>query len=308
ESTVKRVIRKLKDAGILLVNQLKAYRWWQINWYSLDHEKLELLILSIRSTCADRSGQAEPIKTEDYSAKITHKQTDDRVFSDRQEKADQGAGKPIKKEKAASDPEIDWQVYNHLLGELDGTGIPKTKQIEQYLKEALRKWGAAAAARVQHAIAAFKQAKNIQNPGGWLVTAIERGFKPNQPRSQSEDTSPEPLPAEPGRSPLPPSSPTIPGFRAWFDKAKLLGLVTASANDGAGVKLFLPDESAIAWESFARHYPLEKLDEIAHWLRVASSKLGATRARIEGGVVMIDFLGESSVTWEAAQRTYRDLL
>lgn len=42
-STIKRVIRTLKHAGLLLIEKLSAKKWLQINYYSIDYQKLEQL-------------------------------------------------------------------------------------------------------------------------------------------------------------------------------------------------------------------------------------------------------------------------
>lgn len=44
-STIKRVISKLKAAGVLIIKKLSAQKWLQTNYYSIDYQKLEQLFV-----------------------------------------------------------------------------------------------------------------------------------------------------------------------------------------------------------------------------------------------------------------------
>ncbi len=62
-STIKRVISKLKQDGILLVKKLSKNKWLQTNYYAIDYKKL-------KQQLSPKIGQVEDVSTESMTQSL----------------------------------------------------------------------------------------------------------------------------------------------------------------------------------------------------------------------------------------------
>ena len=63
ESTIKRIIKSLEEQKLLLSNKVNANKWNHTKWYSLNYDKITLLLNKncYEKKWSDRLGQKEPI-------------------------------------------------------------------------------------------------------------------------------------------------------------------------------------------------------------------------------------------------------
>lgn len=298
--TIKRVKKRLLEDGVIKVERLKNHRYWQVNWYTLDYERLEM-IQSNRSKCAGRLDHKDPIKTYNTLQKKkkpnktspTHRPVVP-VVDNRGEENDpapsQPLGEPISQTVRDTEAETAFR-------EAREAGVQLNSKIKELILSKFSESGSAALGQIREAIEIAAAAPEVYpktgkptNRTGLFVSALKQGWLSNDR---------EPLPAsDPSRTPIPQQSKALEGFKEWYKAAKKAKVVLGYAHYIQNGEMLVqvhpgkPPSEPEQWDTWSNLQRLFPIKQLLQEVEAQQSQDKLSQA---------DYLAESSLTYRGAE-------
>lgn len=104
---IKRIIRKLKDDGILLIERLKRHQWRQVNYYTLNYDRIAEILSEPNAESIRRNRRIDQAKSPDHrSVKTDQKKLTEREKKKIDENEDNQREKSINQAETCSQQEL----------------------------------------------------------------------------------------------------------------------------------------------------------------------------------------------------------
>lgn len=230
-ATIKRAVTKLRRMGVLLTERLSRHEWYQVNWYSLDLERLECLIFRIGSLCSHSSVQLE------LFLRLTMTRLLQTLYAVQLKTTDAPTHHPVyvseemNREGILEPP----NERGKLLEEVAGAIAPAP--LNPHLQALVL---SASAQTVRNAIEVVRERQRrgkAKNPPGLLADAIKGGWTVSQVEKAAHDE----------------------GFNEWFDLARSLNLVSACARVDGEMCVYDSSGKGEMWGVMKNAFSLERL-------------------------------------------------
>ena len=246
--TIRRAFTNLENLKLIRSERLEAKNWYQRKWYTVCYETLEALISPMCPNWPDRSGQFGHIDPANLAPSYTKTSTKESL---KKQKHPIPSPHPVEELIGGGVDEVPNSIG--LAGEAQSVLIEpeqallleevKAEIAPQVLHPKLKKlvlnFGTSAIQQALNVVREAKQkSKHIKNPTGLLRSALENGWKSNQPDNKQS---------------LPES------FSRWFNAARAAEVVIGSQVIDGQVWVYDRKAEPIPYEQMVLLHPLERL-------------------------------------------------